>query len=95
MCVLLFFFFAEADSVQSSQCTGSFETDCSSGTCTYTASWRVLGSRVQFNVSARVAGNAWVAIGFSNNMMMVSLEEGKPGGWVKMTKEKVTNKATN
>ena len=66
----------EADTIDNQQCTGSFQTGCmpAGENCLYTANWRVLGDRVQFNVSARIDADSWVAIGFSNNLMMVSLE---------------------
>ena len=59
---------------EGSQCTGSYQTGCNQARkeCLYQATWLVLGERVQFNVSARVDTNSWVAIGFSDNMMMVS-----------------------
>lgn len=66
--------FFEADSVDGTDCTGSFETGCTSGMCTYKADWRVAGNRVEFNVSARVDANQWVAIGFSDNMMMADTD---------------------
>ena len=71
--------FAEATGTSDgSQCTGSYQTGCNQDgeECLYQATWLVLGERVQFNVSARVDAESWVAIGFSDNMMMVSGWEG-------------------
>ena len=54
-------------------CSGQATAGCVGGTCAYTARWTVKGDYVLFNVSARISTNTWVAIGFSDDNLMVSI----------------------
>ena len=59
------------------QCSGSINDSCAGGECNYNASWVVEADSVTFMVSARTASNTWVAIGFSDDQLMVSSLEVK------------------
>ena len=62
-----------ADQENDANCFGSFDS-CTAGVdCDYSASWEVRGASIMFNVTARVTDSEWVAIGFSDNMLMVSI----------------------
>ncbi len=54
-----------ADQERNPNCDGVYDNG------DYVASWSVKGLYIQFNVSARVDTDQWVAIGFSDNMLMV------------------------
>ena len=56
-----------------SACRGSYSTGCTNGQCLYSATWLVKGRHVQFNVIGRVPMGRWLAIGFSDNRLMVML----------------------
>ena len=61
-----------ADQENNANCFGTFNS-CSDGVdCDYSASWEVRNDSILFNVTARVTDSQWVAIGFSDNMLMVS-----------------------
>ena len=59
-----------ADQDNDVNCDGRYDS-CSGDNCDYSASWSVKGSFIQFNVTARVDSDQWVAIGFSDDMFMV------------------------
>ena len=52
-------------------CRGSYSNGCTNGQCLYSATWLVKGQHVQFNVTGRVPMGRWLAIGFSDNRLMV------------------------
>ena len=55
-----------------SPCSGGYTNDCSNGVCAYNATWEVRGRYVKFVVTGRVPRMQWLAIGFSDNRLMVS-----------------------
>ena len=55
----------------SSTCGGGYSYGCTNGPCQYRATWLVKGNHVQFNVTGRVPMGQWLAIGFSDNRLMV------------------------
>ena len=69
--------FFDVDSSTDELCRGEFSTGCDAQgqSCDYRATWEVRGAVVDFSVTARQvqAGRTeWVALGFSDNRMMVS-----------------------
>ena len=71
------FFDADVDSNNSDVCRGEFSTGCDvqGQSCDYRATWEVKEFNVEFTVTARQVESGrteWVAIGFSDDMMMVS-----------------------
>lgn len=65
----------DRDSDGSDICSGQYTTNCNAQgqQCEYSATWTVRGDYIQFNVSARVSGQSWIAIGFSNDRFMVRM----------------------
>ena len=61
----------------SDPCQGGVRLDCANGNgCSYEASWIQRGDMVDFTVKAKQLGSSsteWVAIGFSDDRMMVSI----------------------
>ena len=55
-----------------SPCSGGYTNNCSNGVCAYNATWEVRGRYVKFVVTGRVPRMQWLAIGFSDNRLMVS-----------------------
>lgn len=68
-------FLVDRDSDGSGLCNGQYRTGCNAQgkQCEYSATWTVKGDYIQFNVSARVSAQSWIAIGFSDNRMMVRM----------------------
>ena len=61
-----------ADAISDDLCRGQFRhPQCTGEDCPYQAEWVVAGDQVRFRVTARVGDANWVAIGFSDNTMMV------------------------
>lgn len=65
----------DRDSDGSDICNGQYTTNCNAQgqQCEYSAMWTVKGDYIQFNISARVTAQSWIAIGFSDNRLMVRL----------------------
>ena len=71
------FFDVDSNANNSDICRGEFSTSCDAQgqSCDYKATWEVQGFNVKFTLTARqmMSGRTeWVAIGFSDNRMMVS-----------------------
>ncbi len=71
------FFDVDGDNSED-QCSGSIRLDCANtnGDCGYEAEWMQIGEYVRFTISARrnnPSDTEWVAIGFSDDRMMVSV----------------------
>ena len=69
--------FFDVDSSTDEVCRGGFSTGCDAQgqSCDYRATWEVRGAVVDFSVTARQVQDGrteWVALGFSDNRMMVS-----------------------
>ena len=67
----------DVDSNADKLCRGRFSTGCDAQgqSCDYRATWEVREARVDFSVTARQVQDGrteWVALGFSDNRMMVS-----------------------
>ena len=65
-------------------CRGTFSTGCDpNGVCDYKANWVVMeDDTITFTVSAKTSdvSTQWVAIGFSDDRLMVSVSGGVSGG---------------
>jgi hypothetical protein len=62
--------FFERDILSNADCSGSSTLNCNASGCQYNATWAVKSNHVLFIVSAMVADNSWISIGFSDNRLM-------------------------
>ena len=70
---LIYYIITERDLTSEEECRGEYSTGCDSDgeECQYKATWRVTSDHVIFDVTARIEEGQWVAIGFSDDRMMV------------------------
>ena len=70
---MIYYIVTERDLISDDGCRGEYATGCSNSgeDCQYKATWRVTSDHVVFDVTARVEEGQWVAIGFSDDRLMV------------------------